>query len=162
MKKVAYICFALVFLGCANVSEEKSFATSDMAENEATESAPINIEEAFPYATITQQKLQDYFDLVVLKNKHPEFAKTISEQLLQITRDSIVLPKGQDSVDVKNLKPIGDLFTRNDTLKYQKFEYTLASGNSLKTDTLTAYIISKTITIEGKPVVSTKVTLGKE
>ena len=158
MKKLAYISFTLLFLGCANVSEEKSFATNDSAESEITkDEATINVEEAFPYATITGQKLQEYFDLVALKNQHPAFAETISEQLEQLTNDTILLPKGQDSVAVKNLSPVGSIRTINDTLQQQEFTYSIVSKTMFKTDTLTAFIVTKPVMVDGVEAVSTKV-----
>lgn len=161
MKKLACIHIALFFISCANVSEENSVPTSDIAESETIETAATTIEEAFPYATITEQKLQDYFDLVALKNKHPEFAETISQQLVRLTKDSMVVMEGQHSVDIKNLRPIGNMFTLNDTLQQQKFEYNIASRTLLKTDTLTVNIITKTMEIEGKEVRATKVIFTK-
>jgi len=163
MKKLAYISFALVLLSCANVSEDKSFATSDVAEDEAVNvSTTETIEEAFPYATITEQKLQEYFDLTVLKSKHPEFSETIVEQLKQITKDSILLPRGQDSVAVKNLTPLGSIRKINDTLQLQKFTYSIASKTIFKTDTLTVYISTKPLLVDGIEVVSTKVILKNQ
>lgn len=163
MKKLAYISFILLLLGCANVSEENTGASSDITENEAM-AVPTTetVEEAFPYATITKQKLQEYFDLTALKNKHPEYSETILEQLKQITKDSILLPRGQDSVAVKNLTPLGSIRKINDTLQLQKFTYSIASKTIFKTDTLTAYISTKPLLVDGIEVVSTKVILKNQ
>ncbi|WP_432411558.1 hypothetical protein [Rasiella sp. SM2506] len=161
MKQLVYILFTVLLIGCANVSEEKSFATSDTAETELDEASSIPIEEAFSYATITEQKLQEYFDLLVLKNKHPELAETISAQLRQITTDSILLSREQDSVAVKNLSALGPLVKINDTLQEQSFLYTIASKNLSKTDTLTAHIITKPIRIDGIETLATKVVFRK-
>lgn len=162
MKKLVSILCTVFLIGCANVSEEKQFATSDMTEREATEEvAPLEVEEAFPFATVTEQKLQEYFDLLVLKNKHPELKETIVAQLKQLTTDSITFPKGQDAVDVKNLSPLGPLVKINDTLQEQSFQYTIASKSILKTDTLTVQISSKPIQIDGIETLTTKVVFRK-
>lgn len=161
MKKLACICFAILLLSCANTSEEKSFANSDMAETESVEASSKTSEEAFPYATITEQKLQEYFDLLALKNKHPELSETIIAQLRHISTDSIYLPKEQDSVAIKNLSALGPLVKINDTLQEQSFLYTIASKTLFKTDTLTAYIINKPIRIDGIETEALKVIFSK-
>lgn len=161
MKKLFYICFAMLLLSCANTSEEKSFATSDMAESEAAEPAVLTIEEPFPYATITEQKLQEYYDLATLQNKHPEFAETIAPQLRKLAKDAIVLVKGQDSVAVKNLSALGEIVAINDTLQQQRFTYAIASKTMFKSDTLTANIISKPTVLDGTETVSTRVIFSK-
>lgn len=162
MKKLSYICFALLLLSCANTSEEKSFATNDMAESEVVDVTASNtMEEAFPYATITTQKLQEYYDLAALLNKHPEFAETIAPQLKQLATDSILHGKGQDSIKVKNLSALGDVITVNDTLQQQKFTYTLITNTLHRTDTLTANISTKPTLIDGVETMSTKVIFSK-
>ncbi len=162
MKQLVYIVFIAFLIGCNNTSEENSLATSDSTESEfIEETAATTIEEAFPYATITQQKLQEYFDLLAIKNEHPEFAETISAQLRQITTDSILLPNEQDSVAVKNLSAVGPFIKINDTLQKQSFLYTLASKTIFKTDTLTAHIITKPIEIEGDRTLAIKLVFKK-
>ncbi|RDK89323.1 hypothetical protein [Marinirhabdus gelatinilytica] len=162
MKQLSYLFLLLLCVGCANVSEEKATVSSDMVEMEATEATSSTvIEEAFPYAIIAEQKLQEYFDLLALQNKHPEMGTVISKQLEGITSDSIVLPRGQDSIDVKNLSPMGSLQQLNDTVMEQRFTYTIASRTLFKTDTIIARIITKPIVIDGMATQETKVVFRK-
>ncbi|QIE59178.1 hypothetical protein G5B37_06275 [Rasiella rasia] len=161
MKQLTFVSIFAILFGCSNMASDKEAATSDVAET-LEETQAFRVDEAFDYATITQQKLQEYIDLQLLKNEHPELAKTIAPQLQKLLKDSIALPKNQDSLVVKNLSPLGTLLTVNDTLRQQKFSFALASNTFFKTDTLIANISTMTRQVHGEDVVVNKVYFSKQ
>lgn len=80
---------------------------------------------------ISIQKLNEYIELIKLKQEHPEFESDINAQLLSFTTDSLSIlyyPKGFDISDIKQL---GDAKTESDSTE----EFVL--GYTVKTETMT-------------------------
>ena len=80
---------------------------------------------------ISIQKLNEYIELIKLKQEHPEFESDINAQLLSFTTDSLSVlyyPKGFDISDIKQL---GDAKTESDSTE----EFVL--GYTVKTETMT-------------------------
>jgi len=146
MKKLRYLGISLLLLACAEAPERDSLKELESVETTFEEGTS---EEAFEYATLTEQKLQEYFDLLIVKNKHPEFSETIETQLQAFAIDSLSFTTNQDSVDVKNLHRIGNGQMVNDSIEKLKIGFTIGSLRQYKTDTVTAYITTNKVMVDG-------------
>jgi len=82
MKKIYYILIALIIFSCKNETS-KSLDTNDLiVEDDIDMLYEVSSNKNISYDTFTTERLQDYYDLLVLKQKHPEFIKSIKEQFI--------------------------------------------------------------------------------
>ena len=119
MKKLIYIFIVLIAVSCNN-QPEKSTDKNMLEMNEDDYEVKISgsgesIDNSFIYEDLSIQKLQEMYDLISLKEKHPEFAKTIKSQLKVYTNDSINIPNSKD-VLIKNIK-LKEIRDRNGRLR---------------------------------------------
>ncbi len=155
MKNIIYILLIVCFISCKHSKSMKS-ESADM-EIEATEvfENEINLE-TIDLEELGSQKLIEYFDLLKLKQLHPEFETDINEQLLSFTNNNSILnyPEG---FTISNIKQLGTTKIISDSLQTFTigFDITTASG-SFK-DSLITEIKSKEVTIGNSKKVSHKV-----
>lgn len=159
MKQYIIVISLVIFLGCSNSREKEPMVLKDSSTRDEVENIMAEqkiTEETFEYATITQLKLQEYIDLELLANQHPDIHE-IQEQLH--TFGTLKKRTLQDSVvKISNLTPITILHRINDSVQKRKFYYTL-KGNTLQiTDTITTVITTKNVIIDGIPQTATKIT----
>jgi len=159
MKKLLYIGISLLLMACAEAPERDTLKELEAVETTFEEETTA---EAFKYATVTEQKLQEYFDLLIVKNKHPEFSETVNTQLRSFVQDSLLFETYEDSVDVKNLHQIGDGQIVNDSIEKLKIGFTIGSLHRYKTDTVTAYIITNRVMVDGQETRNITITFSQE
>ncbi len=165
MKKLVNIFVVLLIISCAN--ERKSEAPIEVVNMEKTEtvlenSAMEDVKEAFTFQHLTEQKLQDYFDLLVLKQQHPEFIDDIRAQLHELSEDSIIISYFPQEVDIKNVQQIGETQQISDSIQKIKLRFDISTNDSVKKDSIIAIIKTKRITLDNEELISTKVVFTKE
>lgn len=165
MKRFLYIYVAFFMMSCAN--ERKNEAPIEGVNMEKTETmlestAFEDAKEAFTFQHLTEQKLQDYFDLLVLQQQHPEFIEDIRTQLHELSEDSIIISYFPQKVDIKNIQQIGETQIISDSIQRIELRFDIITNNSVKKDSITAIIKTKTITLDNEELSSTKVVFTKE
>ncbi|WP_298340957.1 hypothetical protein [uncultured Algibacter sp.] len=159
MKKLIYIFFVLIVISC-NSRDEKimNLETIEVNANYETEDIENNKikPNTFIYEDLSTQKLQEMYDLISLKEKHPEFAKTITSQLKAYTDDNISLSNSTD-ISIKNIKLKEEIIQVSDSVQKMKLSYDILSNNSMQKDSICAIITSNEISFEGKKIKSKKI-----
>lgn len=151
MKLLVYIYIVLFLTACSN---------NKVSNAETLEEAPVEFnlkEEVFEYEIMAKQKLQDYFDLLELKESYPEFSEEISSQLQTVVNDTIHSSLKPRKALIGNLQQVGELKIISDTEKRIVIGFDLTSNDIVKRDTLVAIIKTNIVLIDNKKRVATKV-----
>lgn len=161
MKKLSYI-YIVIFIcfSCSNNRSEKAIYESIAIENDIELNSEVDdVEEGierFSYEALSKQKLQEMYDLISLKNKHPEFSESIKNQLKAYTKDSIKLETGKE-VFIKNLNLKEEVIQVSDSIQKMKLYYDLVSENVAKKDSIWITITTNAINFEQELVTTSKV-----
>ncbi len=158
MKKVLYITLLLIVFSCSEAKRE-----APLMDTEATEMSPeaypienIALEESFTFQHLTQQKLQDYYDLVVLLRQHPEFKEDITSQLRELSKDEIITNHAQP-IRIENVQQLGKSEQVSDSIQKINIQFDIIDENIIKKDTIIALIKTKKIQLDDTEVISTKI-----
>lgn len=150
-----YLCFISILLGisCANEKKEASLEYDPVLKNaelyeDEFQRREITLEQ------LTSQKLQDYFELLQLQKKHPQFKEEIEEQLRNFTKAGIIIRDTFEGVDVSNIKQVGKVIKVSDSVVKLKLVYDKYSKNSTNTDSVYAFITTKNIHLDDRQTVS--------
>ncbi len=164
MKRLIYIFVVLFITSCTNNRKEVSIEAVEMEKTETVlESTALeDVKETFTFQHLTEQKLQDYFDLLVLKQQHPEFIDDIRTQLHELSEDSIIISYFPQEVDIKNVQQIGETQQISDSIQKIKLRFDISTNDSVKKDSIVAIIKTKRITLDNEELISTKVVFTKE
>jgi len=163
MKKFMYLWILFFITACANQPKKEASAEGDLKENETVleNSALENLEEDFVYQHLTRQKLQDYFDLLKLKQEHPKFEKDITLQLIKLSNDSLDISNVNQKVSIENVQLIGQTIKISDSIKKLRVSFDIVVEDSKRSDSITAIISTKKIFLDKKEMISTKVVFEK-
>ena len=165
MKKFIYIVVAsLLLFSCANSNKEASISDIDFSENEVVGNTNINLEEATIVTNthLAESKLKDYFELLVLQQKHPEFNEEIQSQIQSLSEANLTISDSLDILSVENLRQIGPVLQFGDSLQKIKFYFSVITENGVREDSITAVLRAQKVTLEQQEVMSTKVTFEKD
>jgi len=160
MKYLLYIALALMVLSCARNKAEEMVSTEAIDNEKSLELATSEASIA-TYTGLAQQKLQDYFDLLVLQNEHPEFKAEIISQLEQLSEDTISLPEDIASVSIENVEQRGDIENVSDSVQKMTLDFDIVSTNFRKKDSINVLIHTQWIDIDGEKLPATKVSFEK-
>lgn len=158
MKKLIYIFFVII-ISCNNRDEKVMNAdTIEMNSNYETEDIENKKikSNTFIHEDLSTQKLQEMYDLLSLKLKHPEFEETINSQLKTYTNDSINIPNSTDVI-IKNIKLKEEIIQVSDSAQKMKLYYDVVSNNTIQKDSIWATITINKITFEGNKKKSKKI-----
>jgi len=151
MRNIGYLILSIfLFVSCAKSKEMKTemYKADAVMEELATES--------FENENRTKQKLQDYFDLLVLQQKNPEFKEDIKKQLQNITTaNKTVLDT--NTIQIQNLRMLGASQKISDTVTKMKIAFDIVTVNKIEKDTIITIIKTKKVTIDGRELVSSKI-----
>lgn len=153
MKKLIYIFIVQIVVSCNNMKDN---APSVNADYEVLKTEKIIAKPNFIYEELAIQKLQEMYDLISLKEQHPEFSKAIKSQLKAYTNDSIGIPNSKDIL-IKNIKLKGEVVKVSDSVQKMKLFYDIISNSSIKQDSIWAIIMTNKIDFEGKKIESKKI-----
>lgn len=157
MKQFIYILLVLIFVSCSSRETKNNYEYNSTTEN--VEDYYRNSSSTNKYLTITTQKLHDYSDLLKLEKQHPELKADIIEQLQSLSKTKIVTidPK----YTIENIQQVGETETLSDSVQKIKLKYSLISRTEIKEDSITTYIKTTTILLDGRNNIANKVTFSK-
>ena len=167
MKKLYYIIGLFLVFSCMNKAEKSESITYDDAEMDIeslkeNKAALLEAETiSFTEKDIAFQKLQEFYDLNLLKLHHPEFEEDISKQIAEISNINIDLPKLIREVKISNHKQYEAIEVVNDSVSKLKLIYYVQSSQGTQRDTIVAVIKSKTTLIDGEEQNAYKVKFEK-
>ncbi len=166
MKQLFYISIALLLISCANNRKEVPMEAIESVEMDKTETvlesaAFEDAKETFTYQHQTEQKLQDYYDLLVLQQQHPEFIEDITAQLQELSKDVIAIPDATQNIIIKNVQQIEEILQLSDSTQKIKLRFDIIAGNSITRDSITATISTKKIRLDNEELIATKVLFSK-
>lgn len=162
MKKFIYILFCFLWISCANETKNKSentqFDLEDISideENYSLDLSPIS------YENLATQKLIDYFDLLRLKQEHPEFENDIILQLQGFSTDSLSIVQYEKIDSIKNIRQVGAVLKASDSIQKMRLYFDIVSGDKIKSDSILATISTKSVMIDDEMISTNKVTFRK-
>jgi len=163
MKKFIYIYSLFFIVACAKQGKNEAPVEQDMKEYEIgnENSAFVDISEEFTYQHLTKQKLQDYFDLLVLQQEHPEFETTIALQLQELSNDTLKFSNVLHKISIENVQQIGATIKISDSIQKIRLLFDMVAEGSKKIDSITAIVSTKMVYLDQKEVISTKVVFEK-
>ena len=164
MKKLIYITVASLLLSsCANNAKEASTSDMDFSETEVHGNNNIDLEETAVFARIdlAEAKLQDYFELLVLQQKHPEFKEDIRSQIRNLSESDANIPDSLNIISIENLRQAGAIQQFSDSVQKIKFYFNLITENGARADSITAVLRTQKVTVEQQEVTATKVTFER-
>jgi len=149
----------LIVLGCNSAGNEQTEAAVDMSPSMVFEDNSVHM--LFSQEDLAKQKLQDYLDLIVLRNAHPAFESDIKSQLQKLSNDgSLLLSNDRDAV-YENIRLKNIVTTSEDIEQKVAFYVDIISEGNRTTDSITAILTKKRIDIDGEELISTKVRFEK-
>lgn len=156
MRSAYYILILLFLISCNQGEKSDSLKNFDLLEEEVTATSYEVIPEAFEYQSLTIQKLQDYFDLLVLQQQHPEFKNEIHKQLVALSSDSTKIPLNTAKISIEEVQQIGVPEKISDSVQLLTVSFNVVTPSTTIKDTLVAKIVSKKVMVEGTEVTTTK------
>ncbi len=158
---------AFLISSCAQPRKENDIVSFKNTSPEAEIFADKDLNEVFKkvdfekntaqLTPLIKQKLQEYYDLLVLKETNPEFSDEIKEQLKKLSDEKLEIASTINPVSIKNILFISALEKVSDSIQKVKFSY---ERNSKK-DSLTAIIKSSPIKIEDQIIWNTQILFKK-
>jgi len=152
MKKIIITLFILQLFSCANRKENNKAVMEAINEEVVTEKTAI-----FSTEKLIAQKLTNYFELIKLKEKHPEFKDDIIIQLKSTLKDSSRLEDKIEYDSIENIREVASVAVSDSTQKI-KLYYDVVLENGSYTDSINAFLESRTVIIEGNKKITKKVT----
>lgn len=152
--KKIYIFIFLIYFSCSRVREQENIVYAE-EDNMVIEEGfmKFDINNTDQLTTILKQKLQEYYDLLILKNSSPEFNEQIDSQLNKILREKPQTDTFNDSTKINNITFLSDPENVSDSIQKIKFSY--KAGTII--DTLSAIIKTTPITIDDQMIWSTNI-----
>lgn len=157
MRLLLYMFLVVLICSCSAKSSNKE--RDFIGDENVLEMYALENESEFSFDNMLAEKLQNYFEMVVLKEEHPEFKQTILLQLQKISKDSIhqkVL--AFDQLEISNIK---ELEVFSDTLKKINIQYSF-KNNPKFLDSINAYVRTEIVAFEGKSTTSYKIEFSKK
>ena len=114
-----------------------------------------------PLMSVTEQKVEEYFDLIQLKKQHPEFEEDIKTQLQQFSSDSTIGMNYAKDFKIENLIISNPFETLSNQSKSAKLYFDVVNDENRVKDSIYAVIKQKDTLIDGKTISSYKVRFKK-
>jgi hypothetical protein len=105
---------------------------------------------------ISIQKLNEYVELIKLKQKHPEFASDINTQLLSFTTDSLSLINYEDEFTISNIEHTGQRKAISDSVDVFTLKYKVTIGPKVFQDSVLASVTTRQDYLQTVEAVSIK------
>jgi hypothetical protein len=163
MKKLTYIAIAILFSACANNTKEASVSDMDFSETEIYGNDNMELEgTAVRESTdLASAKLQDYFELVLLQQKHPEFKEDIRAQIQSLSERGLLLADSIPVISIENIRQNGAVQSLSDSLQKIQFYFDLTTENGVRADSITAVLRTQIVTLDEQKVTAIKVTFER-
>jgi len=165
MKKFIYIAAtSFLLFACANSNKEPSRSDIDFSETEVMGNNNMDLEETASMTStdLATSKLRDYFELLLLEQKHPEFKEDIQSQIRNLTESDFNTPDSLSIISIENITHQGAIEQFGDSLQKIKFYFNLNTENGVQQDSITAILRTHKVMVDSEEVTATKVTFEKD
>ena len=149
MRKAWLYIFILLLFSCANESRNKEIEASIADIDGANYNLTLE--------QLASNKLYEYFELLQLKQQHPEFKETISSQLKRFSPKNNLSTKYTGAIEIITITSLGEIQKVTDSTQVMKVYYEAKQDGITIQDSINSFFISKSITIENQEINSTKV-----
>ncbi|MEX0275270.1 MAG: hypothetical protein AB3N16_12925 [Flavobacteriaceae bacterium] len=156
MRKLFLIAVLCVIGSCGHENNYKVKEPAVVFEAEVHTPDVNKEKEVFGYQVMATQKLQDYFDLALLKENFPDFKDNIDTQLNKLINDTTSIPEEMTKVHIKNVQQIGKDLVISDSIKMIRLSFDIVSNGLIRKDTITAEVSTRRISIGDENVIGTK------
>lgn len=164
MKKLMYIA-AVSFLvfSCANSNKEASISDIEFSEAEVAGNKNMDLDRSTitKNTDLAEAKLKDFFELLLLEQKHPEFKEDIRLQIQSLSETALNISDSLPIVSIEYKGHSGEIIRYGDTLQKLKFYFNLTTKNGVREDSITAVLRTQKVMVELQEVTATKVTFEK-
>lgn len=154
MKQLCYIILLFIFAISCKHHTTKSLENSEVINDIDTRH---KLKKSFTNKDMAQQKLQDYFDLLVLQNTHPEFKNTITKQLEDYAATKQHYITDTTPVFIKNVTYIKTPKLISDSVTQFHLKFDKVSKHNIVVDSIIAQITTKIIVIDYDSVKTNKI-----
>ena len=165
MKKLIYIVVTsfLVF-ACANSNKSPSNNDIDFSEAEVLGNNNMELEPSAitANADLAEARLKDFFELLLLEQKHPEFKEDIRSQIRNLSETALNISDSISIVSIEYTGHTGEIIRYGDSIQKLKFYYNLTTKNGVRKDSILAVLRTQKVMVEQQEVTATKVTFEKE
>jgi len=164
MKRSIYITMlSLLTLSCAKNAKEASMGDGEYLETEAVGTSEIKAVKGIEFSSLqlAEAKLNEYFELILLRQKHPEFGEDISAQIKNLSKQDLSLADSATVRSIENIRQKGEIAEVSDSLQKIQFYFDLVTENGTHVDSIVAVIRSQKVMVEQQHVIATKVTFEK-
>lgn len=144
MRKV----FILLILFLASCKSENSMESN---------SKVVNSFEEYSNEDLLEEKFKEFYDLNILLKKYPQFKDDIEQRIKNFTSNPESIFELNDSTKIKNIQQKGALIKISDSVQMTQVVYDLVTENSVKKDSVLAFITSSKVIIDSEEITSTKV-----
>lgn len=151
MKNILYILVLLFIVSCKN--ETMKSVSADMEVSTDAVESTVN---SNALQDISTQKLNEYFELIQLKQLHPEFESDINAQLLSFTNGHKSFKNYEEGFMVSNIQHSGKSKTLSDSVEVFTLKYTVTTHSKIFKDSIKTYVTSGTDYLESVEVVTIK------
>ena len=160
MKNTCYTIFVILLLSCANEAKRNDASIMDFEETNKVKQ--VHFDKLTDYESIASLKLEEYFDLLKLQQKHPDFKEDIILKLQEFSHDSLINYDISKIKSLENIKQVGNTEQLSDSVKKILLTFNITTNNTVVQDSIFAIITSKTILLDNKETTSNKITLSRK
>lgn len=153
MRKSIRLLVLMLLFSCAKNSNKERMSNVEDSTIGAYEIAPKN----FTIEELTSQKLTSYFELLKLRNEHPEFNKDILLQLNDFSNQDFIKIDGRANFFIKNIHKVGEVTVLSDSTQRMKLAYITKTKYREERDSVYALITSKTVVLDGIETIATTI-----
>ncbi|TMM55898.1 hypothetical protein FEE95_14715 [Maribacter algarum] len=152
MRKTIFVLVIWILSSCGNNMNKEYIVTND----DSTASEYEIDRKDFTLENLVSERLKNYFELLKLKNEHPEFQEDILKQLKDFSKEGFI-KTDSSNFSVENIRTVGETVVLSDSLKSMRLYYDSVSTNGIETDSIDALIMTKIILLDGIETKSTKI-----
>lgn len=152
MKTLLYILLILCVVSCKHNNETMK---SESVQMEVLSVDDIDFD-ILSSEAISSKKLEEYFDLIKLKQEHPEFAAEIALQLKNFTKDSLGLEYSK-GFTISDIEQLGASKLVSDSIEQLVLGFRVSTNSETFKDSILIEISSKIIDLDGETRISKKI-----
>lgn len=158
MRTVISLCLILMFVSCVSNKKEADVLLKNPS---IIDTYTKGSAKEFNYNYITSEKLQEFYELLLLEKTYPEFKDDIALQIKSMSSEDIKIPDSINVIAVKNVKQIGPINQISNTVQEIKLSFDVVTNTTTYKDSIYAKLTTNRITKEGSKLLSTKITFSK-
>ena len=152
MKRLLLIICGLLIVSCANETRSMKYEAAEVSDYDEA-----FYETNYSFETISEQKLKEYFDLLKLKQAHPDFKEDIVLQLKKFSSDSTIGLNYPKDFSIENISQVGPMQRLSDSVQHIKLSYDVVGTTKTFKDSILVIISQKNIRLDSEVITSTQI-----